>query len=180
MTGRPGVGKTTVLLKTVETLKNKGYCVGGMISREVRVGRTRKGFRILDLNSCKNGWLAHTDQEIGPKVGRYHVNLEDLSKIGVEAIEGAIKNADLIVIDEVGPMELYSEKFRQTVKKVIDSGKIVIGVVHWKGKERLIEKIKRRKDVEVEKITFENSKKIHEILVMKALEFLESQKDCTK
>ena len=58
LTGAPGVGKTTVLTKTVDALKAKGINVGGMISREVREGGVRVGFEILDLSSGKRGWLA--------------------------------------------------------------------------------------------------------------------------
>ena len=80
LTGSPGVGKTSVLLRIVESLKAKGYSVGGMVSREVRVGRDRVGFEILDLNTGRKGWLAHVAQKQGPQVGRYRVNLEDLEE----------------------------------------------------------------------------------------------------
>ena len=45
LTGNPGVGKTTVLIKTVDALKAKGYSVGGMISREAREGNVRMGLK---------------------------------------------------------------------------------------------------------------------------------------
>ena len=63
LTGSPGVGKTTLLLKVVEALRAKGYSVGGMISREVRSCGTRIGFEILDLNTGKSGWLAHKPKD---------------------------------------------------------------------------------------------------------------------
>ena len=81
LTGAPGVGKTTVLTKTVDALKAKGISVGGMISREVREGNVRVGFEILDLTNGKRGWLAHV-KGLGPQVGKYHVNLDDLDNIG--------------------------------------------------------------------------------------------------
>lgn len=76
LTGSPGVGKTSVLLRIVESLKAKGYGVGGMISREVRVGGGRVGFEILDLNTGRTGWLAHVTQKHGPQVGRYRVTYQ--------------------------------------------------------------------------------------------------------
>jgi nucleoside-triphosphatase len=79
LTGNPGVGKTTVLIKTVSALKTEGYSVGGMISREDREGETRVGFEILDLNSSRRGWLAHVSQKSGPQVGKYRVNIEELT-----------------------------------------------------------------------------------------------------
>ncbi|NWF97298.1 MAG: DUF2478 domain-containing protein [Candidatus Thorarchaeota archaeon] len=104
LTGNPGVGKTTVLLRVVEALKAKGYSVGGMISREVRSGGTRVGFEILDLASGRRGWLAHVNQPSGPQVGKYRVNLEDLNSIGAEAIANAVASSDVVAIDEIGPM----------------------------------------------------------------------------
>ena len=62
LTGSPGVGKTTVLIKTVDALKAKGVSVGGMISREAREGNVRVGFEIVDLTNGKHGWLAHVNQ----------------------------------------------------------------------------------------------------------------------
>jgi nucleoside-triphosphatase THEP1 len=59
LTGAPGVGKTTMLTKTVDALKMKGVRVGGMVTREVRKDNVRVGFEILDLTSDKHGWLAN-------------------------------------------------------------------------------------------------------------------------
>ena len=89
LTGAPGVGKTTVLIKIVEALKAKGVSVGGMISREAREGNVRVGFEIIDLTNGKHGWLAHVNQKSGPQVGKYHVNIEDLENIGAKAIADA-------------------------------------------------------------------------------------------
>jgi len=103
-------------MKTVDALKERGYTVGGMISREVREGGTRIGFEILDLASSRRRWLAHINQKTGPKVGKYRVNIEDLNTVGAQAIIEAVEKCELIVIDEIGPMELVSEKFKEAVK----------------------------------------------------------------
>jgi len=173
LTGSPGVGKTTVLLRVVEALKAKGYSVGGMLSREVRSGGARVGFEVLDLSSDRRGWLAHVNQPSGPQVGRYRVNLEDLNSIGVEAIGKAVEGFDVVVIDEVGPMELFSERFKEAVRRAVESGKVVVGVVHWKARDRLIEEVKKREDAEVIVVTYENRNKLHENIVGKAIAFLE-------
>jgi len=172
LTGRPGVGKTTVLLKVVNALKAKGYSVGGMISREVRSYGERAGFEVSDLGSGRRGWLAHVNQPNGPSIGKYRVNLEDLNNIGVEAIVKAVENCDVITVDEVGPMELFSERFREAVRRAVDCGKLVVGVVHWKARDRLIEEVKAREDAEVIVVTMENRDKLHEVLTEKAIDFL--------
>ena len=168
LTGSPGVGKTTVLLTVVEALKAKGYSVGGMLSREIRSCGARVGFEILDLGSGRHGWLAHVDQKSGPQVGKYRVNLEDLNGIGAEAIVRAVENFDVVAIDEIGPMELFSEKFKEAVKRAVKSGKPVVGVVHWKAQDKLIDEVKARDDTEVIVVSVENRAKLHKIVLEKA------------
>lgn len=174
ITGSPGVGKTTLLLKVVEALRARGYSVGGMVSREVRLCGTRVGFEILDLtDNSKHGWLAHVNQKTGPQVGKYRVNLEDLNSVGVEAILKAVRECNVIAIDEIGPMELFSEKFRRAVTEAFESGKLVIIVVHWKARDKLIDEAKTRKDAEVFSVAFRNRDELHKAIVQKAEEFLE-------
>jgi len=177
ITGSPGVGKTTLLLRVIEALRADGYSVGGMISREVRSCGTRIGFEILDLaDKSKHGWLAHVNQKRGPQVGKYRVNLEDLDSVGVEAILRAVKECHIIAIDEIGPMELFSENFRRAVLEAFESGKLVIAIVHWKARDKLIDAAKSREDAEIFTVTFENRDKLHEAVVQKAKESL----TCTK
>lgn len=175
LTGSPGVGKTSVLLRVVESLKAKGYSVGGMVSREVRSGEVRVGFEISDLGGSRRGWLAHVNQHSGPQVGKYRVNLEDLNSIGAEAIMKAVQDCDVIAIDEIGPMELFSGRFREAVSRAIECGKVVIGVVHWKAKDRLIDEVKKGEDAETIAVTNGNRNELHETIVEKAVKFLETK-----
>jgi len=177
VTGIPGVGKTTVLLKTVETLRANGYGVGGMISRDVRLHGNRIGFEILDLSSGEKGWLANVDQQWGPHVGKYRVNLDDLNNVGVKAILQACENLDIVVVDEIGPMELFSEQFREAVRKTVDSRKLLICTVHWKMKNELIDNIKKREDVEVYVVTHDNREHLHETITREAGDFLGAKAD---
>jgi len=172
VTGSPGTGKTSVLLKVIEVLSARGYSVGGMLSREVRSCERRVGFELLDLSSKRKGLLAHVNQKHGPRIGRYCVNLADLDQIGCEALDGALKNSNVIVIDEIGPMELCSSRFRETVKRVAESGKLVIGTIHWRARDGLINELKTREDAEICNVTYENRGELHETIVGKAVGFL--------
>ena len=172
LTGTPGVGKTTVLMKTVSSLKEKGYCVGGMISREARKGGTRVGFEILDLDSGRRGWLAHVNQKSGPQLGKYRVNMEDLDLIGAKAIADAVEKCGIIAIDEIGPMELFSKKFKEATRKALESRKPVLAVVHWKARDTLISEAKSREDSEIFTVAPENRDKLPEAMAQKMLEFL--------
>lgn len=170
LTGSPGVGKTTMLVKTVEALKVVGISVGGMISREAREGNVRVGFEIIDLTNNKHGWLAHTNQRTGPQVGKYHVSLADLENIGAEAVSEAVEKCGVIAIDEIGPMELFSQKFRQAVTKALESKKLVLAVVHAKAGDRLISEVKRREDAEIFTVTLANRDSLSEELIKQTLE----------
>ncbi len=86
LTGPPGIGKTTVLLETVNLLKKRGFMVGGVLSHEARENGNRVGFEIVDRGSEKRGWLAHVNQQTGSQVGKYRVNMKDLEDVGAEAI----------------------------------------------------------------------------------------------
>jgi len=163
LTGKPGVGKTTVLIEAVRIMKERGCCVGGMISQEVRENNLRVGFKILDLNSGKSGWLAKVNQKSGPQgpqIGKHRVNIEGLDIIGARAIVDAMANCDIIVIDEIGPMELFSEKFKEAARKALESRKPVIAVVHWKAKDTLIGAAESREDTEIYTVTQENRNKM--------------------
>jgi len=176
LTGSPGIGKTTVLTKTVEALKAQGYSVGGMLSREVREGGARVGFEILDLASGRRGWLAHVNLRSGPRVGRYRVNIPDLEAVGAAAISKAVERCDAVAIDEIGPMELFSDRFKQAAIKALDSSRLVIAVVHGKAQDPLINEARKREDAETFAVTMENRGNLHEAIAEKAAEFLADQK----
>jgi nucleoside-triphosphatase len=172
LTGNPGVGKTTVLMKTVNALKESGYKVGGMISREVREGGARVGFEILDLQSSRRGWLARVSQRSGPQVGKYRVNIEDLNAIGSQAITDAVENCDVVAVDEIGPMELFSEAFKEAAWKALESRKLVVAIIHSKVEDALVSEARRREDAETIMVTYENREELHEVMVDKALRVL--------
>jgi nucleoside-triphosphatase len=118
ITGRPGVGKTTLIDSVISELP---IPIGGMITKEIRKCGHRVGFSVIDLATRLEGVLAHIHQADGPKVGRYRVNLEDLVNIGIQAIDRAREQGRLVVIDEIGPMEVTSARFIPAVQRVIQA-----------------------------------------------------------
>ncbi|MFW6111299.1 MAG: NTPase, partial [Thermoproteota archaeon] len=175
ITGKPGTGKTTILTKIIKTLRDRGYQIGGMVSREAREGGRRVGFKVRDLTRGREGWLAHVKYDQGPRVGKYRVNLKDLEEVGVEAIGDAVEQKKVIAIDEIGPMELYSNRFKEEVRRAMNSGKPLIGTIHWRARDELIEEIKVRKDSEITEVTYENRDKLSGVLVDRVVKFLERQ-----
>lgn len=172
ITGGPGVGKTSVLLKTIDMLKAKGFTVGGILSREVRSSGTRVGFEVMDLYDGKKGWLAHTSQKYGPQIGKYGVNFADLEGIGTEAVKKANKICDIVAVDEIGPMELFSERFRNVVEYAVDGLKPVVATIHWRKEDEFVKKIKTRQDAEIFVVTRENRDSLPPVIARKAVEYL--------
>lgn len=173
ITSRPGIGKTTVLLNTAKELSGGGYRVGGMLSREIRQDGRRVGFEIVDFATNQEGWLARINQVSGPQVGKYRVNLDDLDQIGVKAIQNALEHADVVIIDEVGPMELFSSAFRQVVGNAANSYKPVLGVIHHSARDPVIDLIKKRDDADVFVVTMENRQHLHDLLIQRTIQLLE-------
>ena len=175
LTGSPGVGKTTVLVRVVERLKSKGYIVGGMLSREVRSSGNRVGFEILSLTNNQHGWLAQVDQKQGPQVGKYRVNLFDLDRVGVAAIAEAVDACEVIAVDEIGPMELFSDSFKEVVAMAVQSKKLVIATVHWRERGFLISVLDKISDVQWFEVSMDNREMLYELILKEAVDFLESQ-----
>jgi nucleoside-triphosphatase len=140
LTGSPGAGKSTVMLKVIERLKAEGLKVGGIATPEVRgADGQRVAFKVVDLATGGEGTLASVDQPVGPRVGKYRVDIQDFERIALPALNYALEECDVVCIDELGTMEFFSSKFKQKVKEVLESGKPVIAVVH-RNYARLYEK----------------------------------------
>ncbi len=132
MTGPPGAGKTTLVQRIHAHYKNKGLRVSGIITREVREGDQRIGFKISDLSSGAEGWLARVGDSVGPRIGKYSVVSEDLERIGVSALKKAAEWAGgLVLVDEIGPMEMTSRPFRDALAKLLSQRGIVIATVKY-------------------------------------------------
>lgn len=137
VTGSPGVGKSTLVAKVTSGTKLR---VGGVLARDRRYKDRRTGFELLDLSTGMVGILADESGD-GPQLGKYRVHLDDLERIGAQAVENAL-SCDLIVVDEIGPMELSSHRFVLAVEKAIASPKPMLVVLHEWSNHRLAKKIR--------------------------------------
>ena len=151
LTGSPGTGKTTIVREAIASSKIKA---GGFYTEEIRSGGVRQGFRIITLDR-QNAILAHIDISSPHRVSKYGVNTENLDRVGVAAIYQAIEESDLIVIDEIGKMEIFSPNFREAVLKAIDSGKKVLGTIML-SPHTFADEIKRKPKVKVVQVSRAN------------------------
>jgi nucleoside-triphosphatase len=139
ITGRPGVGKSTLFNTIVQVLRSQGFSIGGIIAPEVRMGSLRIGFKVVDLLTGKEVWLARRDYPSRVRIGAYGVLVEDADQLVKSALLRAIEASDVIGIDEVGPMELKLPSFKPLLLKALDSGKPIVLVVHFRLRDLDIE-----------------------------------------
>jgi len=125
LTGRPGTGKTSIIKQAIAGMKGKA---GGFYTEEIRSGGVRQGFRLVTLDG-RSAILAHINIHSPYRVSKYGVDIDSLDRIGVSALYQAVEQCDLVVIDEIGKMELFSANFRKAVLDIIDSGKRVLGTI---------------------------------------------------
>jgi nucleoside-triphosphatase THEP1 len=156
LTGKPGCGKTSLIKEVLTLLKDTK--AEGFFTSEIREKGERKGFMITSL-SGNEAVMAHVDFKGPYRVSKYNVSVENLEKIGVEALLTAIKNADLIVIDEIGKMELFSDKFKQATIEALDSPKRVLGTI-TQSDVGFAREIKGRKDTVVVEVTRNNREEV--------------------
>lgn len=130
ITGSAGVGKSTLFNSIVSKLKVLGCRVMGFAAPEVRSGGRRVGFKLVDLQTGEEAWLARRGVEGSPRIGSYAVLVREAEVLGVRALESALREADVIGIDEIGPMELLVPGIRRLVEEAIRSYKPKLSVIH--------------------------------------------------
>lgn len=126
LTGEPGIGKTTVLRKIVGSI-GIGRC-GGFYTQEIRSQGIRTGFQVVTLDG-QSGTIADVSYASRMRVGKYGVDINVLEAIGITAIYEAIEHKELVIVDEIGPMQLYSSKFKQAVIDAVRSTRPLLGTI---------------------------------------------------
>jgi len=156
ITGPPGVGKTTVIMRLLEELRKSNVKVGGFYCPEVRMGNKRIGFKIIDIMTGEEAWLAK-EEEGFPRVGKYHVLINEVENLSSKILI-SIQNSDLIIIDEIGPMELKINSLRHIIDFSINSNKPLIAVLH----RNLVSEFKNYKIIYM---NYENRNQVFSILI---------------
>ena len=162
LTGRPGVGKTTVIKKVAELL---GKQAGGFYTEEIRGPGGRKGFRLVTLDGQETV-MAHVNLRGGgrPRVSRYGVDVGAIDRVGVVALRRAMADCQVIIVDEIGKMELFSGQFRDVVIQAVSGLKPVVATVMSKPNP-WVDALKVLPQVEVWEVTMGNRDEMAERVV---------------
>jgi nucleoside-triphosphatase len=158
LTGRPGCGKTTLIKRVVNNLPRRA---GGFYTEEIRDGGTRTGFKIVTLDG-EEVVFAHVDFSAAAgsnRLGKYGLDLSALERIGIGAVRQAVQARRLVIIDEIGPMEIRSPIFRDTVNEALDSEVPLLATIFARSLP-FTNAIKSRPDVTLIEVRPDNRKRL--------------------
>ncbi len=159
ITGRPGCGKTTIVRGIIARLQDLGVCPRGFWTEEIRERGVRTGFRIETV-AGETGVLARVGLSSSHRVGRYGVDVEGFESVGAAEVEAALAEAGrgepvILVIDEIGKMELFSERFRRATARAFSEVPHVVATVMQRA-HPFADALKARRDVRLVTVTAQN------------------------
>jgi nucleoside-triphosphatase len=127
LTGRPGIGKTTVIKAVAASLGDRA---GGFYTEEIRGPGGRQGFRLVTLDG-REAVMAHVNLRGSgrPRVGRYGVDVGAIEQVGVAALRKAMREGRIVVVDEIGKMELFCGPFKDAVLQAVGGPQPVLATV---------------------------------------------------
>ena len=149
ITGTPRSGKSTLLKKVISNYDKKV----GFITNEICENGERIGFEI-ETNAGEKSNFANVNFKTNFKVSRYFVDVNNLEEIIPKVAE--FTGDDILFLDEIGQMELFSEKFKQLVLKYLDSSNICIVTLSKVYNDEFTEQIKNRDDIILVELSEEN------------------------
>lgn len=151
LTSAPGVGKTTVARRLLASLRSLDVTVSGFTTKEIREHGQRTGFEV-ETTEGECHVLASMRLDGPPKVGRYGVDVSTFEHAALPVLDYP---ADLVIIDELGSMELASAAFCDVVESLFDAPQPVVATVHTRS-HPVTDRLKRRSDVDLIEVRREN------------------------
>jgi len=155
LTGRPGIGKTTAVKRVVSLLGEKAQ---GFWTEEIRKGGRRWGFKVVRTDGVECP-LASVEGSSPYRVGRYFVFVSEFERCAVPFLRELLdKKPFLIVVDEIGKMELLSKEFENLCYRILEEEGNFLVTLPLKDFHPLISEFKRR--FKVIHLTLENRDEI--------------------
>lgn len=180
ITGLPRSGKSAVMEKVLSMLKEERErelsarnlsdteIIGGICTEPILENGERLGYKVRNLVTGDEGEIAHKSIDSRLRVLGYGLNTAELERIAIPAIQYAIDNCEVIVIDEIGKFAVESEAFVNAVRNALEIDKPTLLTLHKKSRHPLLQDIRRRDDGRILEVTPVNRAllpyKIHKLM----------------
>jgi nucleoside-triphosphatase len=170
LTGPPRCGKSTLILKLINYCLENDIPIDGFLTPEVREANKRIGFDIECITTKEKKRLARIGNfETQYKLGKYHIFIEEFESIITQLENLELKKIKLIIIDEIGKMELFSHKFQTFIKSIFSSNLNIIATIGQNLRHPLKDYLLNLPDTLLYTLTRENSRTVYQ----KILELIE-------
>ncbi|WP_411551919.1 nucleoside-triphosphatase [Paenibacillus lautus] len=174
VTGKPRMGKTTMIKKLIHHL-GSDLC-GGFYTEEITNAGERIGFRCVAVDG-ESVEIANVESPSHIRVGRYGVDVEKFEDFAIHKLREALSSKKIIVIDEMGFMQMLSASFQSMVQEIISDRRIVLGTIPVESHPE-IDAIKYRKEVGIISLNEINRDVMPELLLKDILNALEGGRTC--
>ena len=164
ITGLPRSGKSAVLDKVVSMViaehkadsRRSGTgsgVIGGMRTKAIIEDGERVGYACIDIETGESGVMAHREIDSRNRILGYGIDPSEVDRVGVPAIQNAVGNCEILVIDEVGKFSVESEGFVAAVREALDYDMPTLLTLHKKSRHPLLQDIRRRDDGRILEVT---------------------------
>ncbi|WP_313897724.1 nucleoside-triphosphatase [Bacillus litorisediminis] len=170
LTGKPRMGKTTIIKKLINEI-GPDIC-GGFYTEEITNSNDRVGFRCVSING-ESVEIANVESRSKTRIGRYGIDIEKFEVFAIKILQEALRSKKIIVMDEIGFMQMLSSSFQKIVREIVLDQNIVLGTIPLDSHPE-IDKIKYLKEVELISINEFNRDIISKFLVKDILKVLDS------
>jgi nucleoside-triphosphatase THEP1 len=169
LTGKPRIGKTTIIKKIINEIGLDIF--GGFYTEEVRDSKDRVGFKCVSI-SGEHVEIANVNSTSKTRIGRYGINVAKFEGFAIRILKEAIISKKIIVIDEIGFMQMLSKSFNNLVSEVISDKRIVLGTIPLEG-DQVINNIRNLSEVKIVEISESNRDVIIEPIVKEIINVIE-------
>lgn len=166
ITGPPRSGKSTLIVKLIEYFSEHKYTIHGFLTPEVRKEGNRIGFDFKDINSRERGKLARIgNYNTKYKLGRYCIFIEEFENLISKLEDMVFHKGELLVIDEIGKMELFSRKFQNLINEFFHSDTKIIATIGQKIEHPLKDSLLKIPEVVVFTLSRQNQQEIFQRII---------------
>ena len=149
VTGRTGTGKTKVINTLHYRLSSENISMGGVLTRDIKNHGKRVGIGIHNISTGIDYEIANVNRKTGPRLQKFRINIKNIDSHLIKELHDSSLKADLILIDMIGPMELFSRKFCELVETLLKEDKKILCAIQTKYNHPLIKEIKEFRNSEI-------------------------------